>query len=108
MGGELAAGAARRLVDAGVAGLLSFGFAGGLDPSLSAGTVVCPTEIISATGGRIAPPEGWRGGLRVATGAAPLLLVGGTLLTHSGPIDSVSGKASAFRETGAVSVDMES
>jgi len=108
MGGELAAGAARRLVDAGVAGLLSFGFAGGLDPSLSAGTVVCPTEIISGTGARIATSADWRERLRVATGAAPLPLVGGTLLTHSAPIDSVSGKASAFRETGAVAVDMES
>lgn len=107
MGGELAAGAARRLVDAGVAGLLSFGFAGGLDPSLSAGTVVCPTEIISGTGARIATSADWRERLRVAT-AAPLPLVGGALLNRSAPIDSVAGKALAFRETGAVAVDMES
>ncbi len=107
MGGELAAGAARRLVDAGVAGLLSFGFAGGLDPSLSAGTVVCPTEIISGTGARISTSADWRERLRVAT-RAPLPLVGGTLLTRSAPIDSVAGKALAFRETGAVAVDMES
>jgi adenosylhomocysteine nucleosidase len=34
--------------------------------------------------------------------------VGGPLLTRSAPIDSVSDKALAFRETGAVAVDMES
>ncbi|MHB8474877.1 MAG: phosphorylase family protein [Steroidobacteraceae bacterium] len=107
MGGEPAARAARRLVDAGVAGLLSFGFAGGLDPSLSAGTVVCPTEIISGSGARIATSADWRERLRVAT-AAPRPLVGGTLLTCSAPIDSVAGKAVAFRDTGAVAVDMES
>ena len=107
MGGELAADAARRLVDAGVARLLSFGFAGGLDPSLSAGTVVCPIEIISGTGVRIATSADWRERLRVAA-AAPRPLAGGPLLTRSAPIDSVAGKALAFRETGAVAVDMES
>ena len=107
MGGELAAAAARRLVDAGVAGLLSFGFAGGLDPSLSAGSVVCPTEIISGSGTRIATSAIWRERLRVAT-AAPRPLMGGPLLTRNAPIDSVAGKALAFRDTGAVAVDMES
>src|SRR3984957_10267354 len=101
MGGELAAGAARRLVDAGVAGLLSFGFAGGLDPSLSAGTVVCPTEIISGTGVRVATSADWRERLRVAT-AAPLPLVGGPLLTRSVPLGSVAGQGLAFRATGGL------
>src|SRR6266403_1699369 len=39
MGAALAAIAARNLIDAGAAALISFGLAGGLDPLLSAGTV---------------------------------------------------------------------
>ena len=106
MGGALAAGAARSLVDAGAAGLLSFGFAGGLDPSLSAGTVVLPTEIVSGKGGRFMTSTDWRERLCVAF--AERRPAAGALLTSAAPIDSVADKASAFRETGAVAVDMES
>jgi adenosylhomocysteine nucleosidase len=42
---EGAAEAAKRLVGQGVTALISFGFAGGLDPALRAGTVVIPTSI---------------------------------------------------------------
>ena len=106
MGGALAARAARSLVDAGAAGLLSFGFAGGLDPSLSAGTVVLPTEIVSGKGGRFMTSTDWRERLCVAF--AERRPAAGALLTSAAPIDSVADKASAFRETGAVAVDMES
>jgi adenosylhomocysteine nucleosidase len=44
---EGAAGAADKLVRQGVHALLSFGFAGGLDPALTAGTLVIPTSILS-------------------------------------------------------------
>jgi adenosylhomocysteine nucleosidase len=43
MGAELAAPAACRLIEAGASALLSFGFAGGLDPKLRAGSVVLPS-----------------------------------------------------------------
>jgi adenosylhomocysteine nucleosidase len=107
MGAVLAASAARRLAQAGVAGLLSFGFAGGLDPALAAGAVVCPAEVVSGSGVRFAASTDWRERLRTAT-AALRPLVAGALLTRAAPIDSVAGKALAFRETGAVAVDMES
>ena len=106
MGEVLAARAARSLVDAGAAGLLSFGFAGGLDPSLSAGTVLLPTEIVSGKGGRFMTSTDWRERLCVAF--AERRPAAGALLTSAAPIDSVADKASAFRETGAVAVDMES
>src|SRR5579871_5227035 len=54
MGGALAAGAARRLLEAGAAALMSFGLAGGLDPALGAGAVVLPREIVSRGGARFA------------------------------------------------------
>jgi adenosylhomocysteine nucleosidase len=106
MGEVLAARAARSLVDAGAASLLSFGFAGGLDPGLSAGTVVLPTEIVSGKGGRFMTSTDWRERLCVAF--AERRPAAGALLTSAAPIDSVADKASAFRETGAVAVDMES
>lgn len=107
MGGAYAVMAARRLVDAGAAALMSFGFAGGLDPSLSAGSVVLPCEVISSDGARFLTSAGWCGELRLAIlGRRPV--TDGKLLTVSQPIDRVEDKTRAFRETGAVAVDMES
>jgi adenosylhomocysteine nucleosidase len=107
MGGALAALAARHLVDAGAAALMSFGLAGGLDPLLRAGTVVLPSEVISRGGARFLTSTGWREQLCGAI--AKQRPVGcGTLLTSPQPIGAVAEKAAAFRETGAVAVDMES
>ncbi|HZC87472.1 MAG TPA: hypothetical protein VE266_10795, partial [Steroidobacteraceae bacterium] len=50
VGSAAAANGARRLLDAGARALLSWGLAGGLDPSLTAGTVVLPREVISPEG----------------------------------------------------------
>ena len=107
MGASLAAPAARRLVDAGVSALMSFGLAGGLDPALCAGRIVLPDEIVSVDGARITTSAEWRRHLRLAM--APLEPVAaGKLLSSSQPIGSVADKAAAFRATGAVAVDMES
>ncbi|MBV9758454.1 MAG: hypothetical protein JO047_15510, partial [Alphaproteobacteria bacterium] len=38
--------AARRLIDAGVRALLSFGLAGGLDPALRPGALLIPREVL--------------------------------------------------------------
>jgi adenosylhomocysteine nucleosidase len=107
MGGTLAALAAGSLVDAGAAALMSFGLAGGLDPTLSAGTVVLPSAVISLAGARFPTSTGWREQLSSAI-AKQRPVAGGTLLTTSAAIDAVADKAAAFRATGAVAVDMES
>ncbi|HEV7613297.1 MAG TPA: hypothetical protein VGO37_15555 [Steroidobacteraceae bacterium] len=107
MGGALAAIAARKLVDAGAIRLVSFGLAGGLDPALSAGTVVLPNAIVSCAGARFVTSPQWREQLSIAV-ASQRIVAAGNLLTTSTPIDSVADKAAAFRETGAVAVDMES
>ena len=107
MGGALAALAARSLVDAGAAALMSFGLAGGLDPTLSAGTVVLPSEVISRDGARFLTSAAWREHLSGAI-ARERPVAGGALLTCSGAIGAVADKAAAFRATGAVAVDMES
>jgi adenosylhomocysteine nucleosidase len=107
MGGAPAALAARSLVEAGAAALMSFGLAGGLDPALRAGTVVLPSEVISRGGARFLTSPGWREQLERAI-AQQRPVAGGILLTSAQPIGAVADKAAAFRETGAVAVDMES
>jgi adenosylhomocysteine nucleosidase len=107
MGGDLAAIAARQLIDAGATALMSFGLAGGLDPLLRAGTVVLPSEVISRDGARFSTSAGWREQIGAAI-AKHRPVAGGALLTSSRPIGAAAEKAAAFRETGAVAVDMES
>ncbi|MEP6548509.1 MAG: purine and other phosphorylase-like protein, family 1 [Gammaproteobacteria bacterium] len=107
MGGALAAIAARSLADAGAERLLSFGMAGGLDPKLTAGTVVLPTEVISLSGTRFATSAQWREQLSLAVAAARPP-ADGALLSSATPVDAVADKAALFYETGAVAVDMES
>jgi adenosylhomocysteine nucleosidase len=111
IGGALAAIAARHLIDAGAVSLMSFGMAGGLDPALAAGTVVLPGEVISGGGARFSTSAAWREQLRAAIAGqsfAQPVVTGGLLLSSPEPIDAVADKAAAFRETGAVAVDMES
>jgi adenosylhomocysteine nucleosidase len=107
MGAARAAVAARSLIDAGAAALMSFGLAGGLDPTLSAGAVVLPSEVISRGGARFSTSTEWREQLERAI-AKLRPVAAGTLLTSVAAIGAVADKAAAFRETGAVAVDLES
>ena len=43
---EGAAAASQRLIEKGVAGLISFGLAGGLDPALTPGAVLVPATVL--------------------------------------------------------------
>jgi adenosylhomocysteine nucleosidase len=107
IGSDAAERAARALVDAGVAALMTFGMAGGLDPALEAGSVVLPRELIAADGARFIASRPWRE--RVAAAVGPLRAVSaGDLLTSAGAIDTPADKSAAFRDTGAAAVDMES
>jgi adenosylhomocysteine nucleosidase len=107
IGLEAAESAARTLVEAGVSALMTFGMAGGLDPTLKAGSVVLPCELISEGGARWVASRSWRE--RVAAEVSPLRAVSeGNLLTSAVAIDSPAQKTAAFRATGAAAVDMES
>lgn len=110
MGRAAAAAAARRLVLAGARGLVSFGMAGGLDPTLICGTVLLPREIAAADGAASdvhATSSDWRQRLRAAMPGS-CLVCDGRLLTSGQPIARPAAKAEAWRDTGAVAVDMES
>ncbi|HWX31892.1 MAG TPA: hypothetical protein VNZ53_31220 [Steroidobacteraceae bacterium] len=107
MGCAAAGLAAARLIEAGASALMSFGLAGGLDPSLGAGSVVLPREVISLNGARCLTSTAWREQLRTAI-ARQRPVADGILLSSLDVIDAVADKAAAFRDTGAVAVDMES
>jgi adenosylhomocysteine nucleosidase len=104
--GAAAAQGADALVRAGVKALVSFGFAGGLDPTARAGTVFVPAQVIGS-GASFTTTREWRERLgRALITLSPL--IGGKLLSSPRPVDSVAAKAALFHSTGAAAVDMES
>lgn len=112
IGEGAAAAAARRLVLAGAGGLVSFGMAGGLDPTLICGAVLLPEEIAAfggagASAATAATSAEWRQRLRAALPAS-CIVCGGKLLTSARPISHPDAKAAAWRSSRAAAVDMES
>ena len=103
-----AAAAAHRLVDAGASALMSFGLAGGLDPSLTAGSVVMPGEVISRDGARFPPRPGGAGSCALAISRARAGVRRHTAHQRAAHRHGSRTRPRAFRETGAVAVDMES
>ena len=107
MGSAAASTGARALIGAGATALASWGMAGGLDPTLSAGAILLPTEVMGSDGKLINTARGWRDRLSSAVAAhAPVR--SGRLLSTPRAIGSVAGKAALFQTTGAAAVDMES
>jgi nucleoside phosphorylase len=104
MGEAAASRGAAALIAAGASALASFGMAGGLDPTLSAGAILLPGEVIGPDGRRVATEASWRERLGRAIDAQTSC----SLLTMPRAIASVADKASLFRRTGAAAVDMES
>jgi adenosylhomocysteine nucleosidase len=107
MGSAAAFAGARALIDAGATALASWGMAGGLDPTLNAGAILLPAEVVGSDGKLVSTAAGWRERLSSAVAQhAPVR--SGRLLTTPRAISSLADKAELFRTTGAVAVDMES
>jgi adenosylhomocysteine nucleosidase len=103
-----AAQGARQLVGAGCRALLSWGLAGALDPTLAPGVILVADEVVLEGSGRsLRTTSGWRERVLRAL-AADWPVERGTLLTSPRLLASRLAKASAFRETAAAAVDMES
>jgi adenosylhomocysteine nucleosidase len=106
VGADNAAQTARALVAAGAGALLSWGVAAALDPALACGTAVLPGTVLRQ-GQQFETSRLWRerllsalhGHVRVVTGA---------LLSSEVAVGAAALKASLFRDTRAVAVDMES
>ncbi len=107
IGCAAAARAALGLIESGARALVSWGMAGALDPSLAAGAVCLPSEVIGADGASFITAGYWREPLAMLV-AAHRTVACGKLLTSARAIDTVAAKQAAHRETGAVAVDMES
>jgi adenosylhomocysteine nucleosidase len=107
MGPQAAAAAAQALVAAGAAGLLSFGLAGALDPSLRAGAVLLPELVTDPAGQVHSTYDAWRERLvsRLGAGVHP---EGGSLLSVMQPLTTTLTKSQSRAATGARAVDMES
>jgi len=98
---------AEALAEAGATHLLSFGYAGGLDPALQPGLLLVP-RFVTAPDGTTYPADGdWLGrALDAFQGLQPL--AAGHLGVDQAIVDA-EGKATAFlRSRGARAVDMES
>jgi adenosylhomocysteine nucleosidase len=107
MGGSAAAAGSRALIEGGATALASWGMAGGLDPTLDAGAILLPTEVLGPDGQSFNTASAWRDRLSCAVAAlAPVR--SGKLVTRTRAIGSVADKAELFRATGAAAVDMES
>jgi adenosylhomocysteine nucleosidase len=107
IGTTAASAAALTLRSQGADALMSFGLAGGLDPTLRAGRIFLPAEVLAADHGSFQTSSAWR--TRLAGALTPFLpLAEGSLLTSLTAITSVEAKAALFRATGARAVDMES
>jgi adenosylhomocysteine nucleosidase len=59
MGNSAAAAGSRALIEAGATALASWGMAGGLDPTLSAGAILLPTEVIGSDGQCLNTAAAW-------------------------------------------------
>jgi adenosylhomocysteine nucleosidase len=107
IGSAAAARACTLLIDAGATALVSWGMAGALDPSLTAGALCLPSEVITADGKCFLTAAHWRDPLALHI-ARQRPVAGGRLLSSAQAIDTPAAKQAAFRSTGAAAVDMES
>jgi adenosylhomocysteine nucleosidase len=107
MGSQRAEAAALQLLDRGATALVSWGSAGGLDPTLDAGTIVIPNHVRLHDGSEIAADSEWSLRLR-STVTASVSTSDASLLQIEEAIDSTNRKRELHLETGAGAVDMES
>jgi adenosylhomocysteine nucleosidase len=87
--------------------VVSFGLAGGLDPSLSPGTMIVASGVVAGTDRFECPPalvQVLGEGFSSAGATTRHGLVAGV----EAPVMTAAAKAQLFRETGALAVDMES
>ncbi|WON75041.1 MULTISPECIES: phosphorylase [unclassified Nitrosospira] len=105
MGADAARKAAEGLRTSGATALMSFGFAGALEPGLNPGDLVLP-EFIHA--GRLLEVDlSWRESLRQRL-PGHLSITGGILAASPNVLTSGTAKRELARATGACAVDMES
>ncbi len=96
-----------RLIADGISGLLSFGFAGGLDPALVPGDLVVADAVVAPDGTRYQTHDGWRAAL-VEASAASVSVTLGAIAGSDNAITTRAAKSDLRQSTGAAAADMES
>lgn len=104
---ERAEDGARRMIDSGVQGLVSFGIAGALDKDLTAGSMVVPEHVLGVDGERHETDRHWRDGFR-ATLLSNMSMSEAGLVTVTEPVVTAADKQRLAEASGAAAVDMES
>lgn len=101
-----AAQAARDLAGRGATALLSFGFAGGLDPALKVADLILAELVLGEGDAGLAPDPGWQAS--AARKFAELNVIPVPIFSGKAVIATPADKARLRDETGASAVDMES
>lgn len=107
IGAVAAARAATAGMSAGASALVSWGYAGGLAPNLTCGTLVVADRIICTDGSVFGTDERWREALTACILGQQSVRCA-SLLSSSTVLVDEACKSRKFRDTGAVAVDMES
>jgi adenosylhomocysteine nucleosidase len=107
-GSERARVAARRLVDQGVAGLVSFGLAGGLAADLASGDLLLPRAVILQNGGKISVEPAWHDRLAGMLERAGMRGCRAPIAGSERILATRDAKRALLAQTGAAAVDMES
>jgi adenosylhomocysteine nucleosidase len=100
---ERTAAALRRTIAPGTAGLISLGIAGGLAPTLPAGTLLIARSVVAADGIRHEGDARWARAVRDCTSA-----IEGDILGADAIVASAWEKWVLYKRTGALAVDLES
>lgn len=99
---------ARAMVAAGAGGLVSFGLAGGLDPTLPTGALVLADAVVLPDGRAIGTDPEWRAAVAAALGDRGLAARDGRVAGRDSPALTPGDKAGLADRVGALAVDMES
>ena len=107
MGRVRAEAAATRLLNSGASALVSWGIAGGLDPSLEPGTVVVPEVVLGSEGGLLHVDAEWRDRLLARINDRVPTSLGSVL--HADEVVALpKDKRELYERWQAAAVDMES
>ncbi|WP_052738530.1 hypothetical protein [Robbsia andropogonis] len=94
-----------------VSGIVSFGTAGALDPTLRPGDCLLPSAVVDASGRQWATDAHWRAALATQwqrQGQSPVTCHQGLIAGSDTAVCSTADKAAWFSQTRASAVDMES
>ncbi len=104
---ERAARLSRQHAAAGVGGLVSFGIAGGLDPSLLPGDIIVGAMVWHNSGQPIEMTASWAQSIAARLEPECRVRIGGIAGVDS-PVISPAAKSALAKRSGALAVDMES